>query len=83
MELGREGGTWLALSTKGRVGVTLNLRGETRSSETPAEGRGFLITDYLVSNESTETYLNKLHQINQDSQKYNPFTLVLIELKYV
>ncbi|XP_033215965.1 transport and Golgi organization protein 2 isoform X2 [Belonocnema kinseyi] len=81
MEPGREGGTWLAISTKGRVGVTLNLRGETRNSDTPAEGRGFLITDYLVSHESTETYLNKLHKINQDTQKYNPYTLVLIELK--
>ena len=81
MEPGREGGTWLALSTKGRAGITLNLHGESRNSKSPAEGRGFLISDYLISNESTETYLNKLHQVNQDSQKYNPYTLVLVELE--
>lgn len=81
MEPGREGGTWLALSTKGRVGVTLTLSGESRDSETPREGRGFLVTDYVVSNESSETYLNNLHRVDQETQKYNPFTLVLIEMQ--
>lgn len=79
MELGREGGTWFALSTKGRAGAILNLTGETRSSNVPGKGRGCLISNYITSEETTDSYLQKLHQTNQNGQPYNPFNLVLIE----
>ncbi|XP_043473640.1 transport and Golgi organization protein 2 isoform X1 [Leptopilina heterotoma] len=80
MEPGKEGGTWLALSTKGQAGAILTLSGESKHSQTPKEGRGFLVADYVTSDESCETYLNKLYQIDRQTEKYNPYTLVLFEL---
>ncbi|XP_051168869.1 transport and Golgi organization protein 2 [Leptopilina boulardi] len=79
MEPGKEGGTWLALSTKGQAGAVLTLCGEAKP-ETPKESRGFLVSNYVTSNESSETYLNELYRIDQGTEKYNPFTLVIIDL---
>ncbi|XP_012288046.1 transport and Golgi organization protein 2 [Orussus abietinus] len=79
MEPGREGGTWLALSSEGRAGIVLNRTGESKASNT--KGRGYLITDYITSNEPMTSYLNRLHKINQDGQPYNPYNLVLLEFQ--
>jgi uncharacterized protein with NRDE domain len=81
MEPGREGGSWLALNNKTcRVGVILNLNGVPRSSE--GKGRGFLIRDYLMTSESTITYAKNLHKVNQETQAYNPYNLVMVDLRY-
>ncbi|XP_066600494.1 transport and Golgi organization 2 homolog [Prorops nasuta] len=80
MEPGKEGGTWLALSTKGKAGITLNLTNEPRNSDLLPKGRGSLITDYITSDESASSYLNNLHKINQSSQLYNPYNLILLDL---
>ena len=80
MEPGREGGTWLALNIKTeRVGIILNLTGSARSPE--GKGRGTLITEYLISKDSTISYANQLHMINQQYQLYNPYNLVLVDLR--
>lgn len=82
MEPGREGGTWLALNFKtGRAGVILNLTGAERASN--AKGRGSLITNYLDSKDTTLSYANNLHNINQEFQLYNPYNLVMVDLRYV
>ncbi|KAK2582684.1 hypothetical protein KPH14_004958 [Odynerus spinipes] len=80
MEPGKEGGTWLALSTKGKAGVILNLLHEPSTTGTPKKGRGNLISDYIISNNSAESYLQNLHRENQVTQSYNPYNLVLINL---
>lgn len=80
MEPGKEGGTWLALSTKGKAGVILNLVNESHITKTPKKGRGTLINDYIISNESAESYLQKLHRENQVTGAYNPYNLILINL---
>lgn len=80
MEPGKEGGTWLALSLRGKVGIVLNLPNEESISDTPKKGRGSLISDFVTSNESAVPYLNKLHKENQNGQPYNPYSLVLINL---
>lgn len=82
MEPGKEGGTWLGISMKGKAAVILNLvnKDPLYSSK---KGRGFLISDFITSSDSIESYLNELHQRNINEQPYNPYCLVLLDLKYV
>ncbi|XP_076181764.1 transport and golgi organization 2 isoform X2 [Ptiloglossa arizonensis] len=80
MEPGKEGGTWLALSITGKAGVILNLSNEESSTNITRKGRGFLIPNFITSNDSAISYLDKLHKENQNGQPYNPYTLVLINL---
>lgn len=83
MEAGKEGGTWLALSTKGKAAVILNFVGKEAVTDTSKKSRGFLIKDFLTSSVSSELYLNELHKDNVNRQPYNPYCLVLFDLKYV
>ncbi|XP_043486468.1 transport and Golgi organization 2 homolog [Polistes fuscatus] len=80
MESGKEGGTWFALSKKGKAGIILNLSNEPDKTPTPKKGRGNLVNDYITSNDSAECYLEKLHRENQNTQSYNHFNLILINL---
>ncbi|XP_076646390.1 transport and golgi organization 2 [Halictus rubicundus] len=80
MEPGKEGGTWLALSVKGKAGVVLNLPNEESVSDTPKKGRGFLIPNFVTSSDSAISYLNKLHNENLNGWPYNTYSLVLINL---
>ncbi|XP_063989540.1 transport and Golgi organization 2 homolog [Diachasmimorpha longicaudata] len=81
----KEGGTWLAISTKGRGGVLLNLSeppsDDQGAADTLKKGRGFLVTNYVVSRESTESYLSNLYEENRKFNTYNPYTLVLLDLR--
>ncbi|XP_034175232.2 transport and golgi organization 2 [Osmia lignaria lignaria] len=77
MEPGKEGGTWLALSVTGKAGIVLNLSNEASLTDTPKQGRGFLIPNFITSNDSAISYLDKLYKENE---MYNPFFLVLINL---
>lgn len=79
-EVGREGGTWLAISTKGecvRFGALLNITGEPHQSRQPL-GRGFLIGNYVQGTVSNEEYTRRL--LHADD-KYNAFSLVTVEIK--
>ena len=80
MEPSKEGGTWLALSIKGKAGVVLNLTNEHGLSHIQKKGRGPLVPDFVTSNDSATSYLDKLHNENLNGQPYNPFMLVLINL---
>lgn len=83
MEASKEGGTWLALSTKGKAAVILNFVGKEAVMDASKKSRGFLIRDFITSNDSMELYLDKLHKENVNKQPYNPYCLVLLDLKYV
>lgn len=83
MEPGKEGGTWLAMSLTGKAGVVLNLSDEASSTNIPKQGRGFLVPNFVTSNDSAVSYLDKLYKKNNENQIYNPFILVLIDLQYV
>lgn len=79
MEPGREGGTWMAISAKGKVfkfGSLLNITGETKHAN--ALGRGFLVADYVAGTKTNEEYTNQL--VNGD-ENYNGYNLVTIELR--
>ncbi|XP_070162135.1 transport and Golgi organization protein 2 homolog [Polyergus mexicanus] len=80
MESGKEGGTWLALSTKGKAAVILNLVNEENKINSSKKSRGFLIRNFITSNDSIETYLNQLHKENMNGQPYNPYCLILLDL---
>ena len=74
MEQGREGGTWLAMDKTGRIGFLTNIT--TGGVVDPnAQGRGFLVVDWLKSEMSAEQYLT---QLNEQDTLYNPFNLMLL-----
>jgi len=83
MEPGKEGGTWLALSMKGKAAVILNIVNPEAITNLPKKGRGFLISNFVISNESMESYLDNLQIENKNGQIYNPYCLILLDLKYV
>ena len=72
---GREGGTWLAVDQRGRVGMLTNIFTGTAPDKTAA-GRGFLVMDYLAGDMSAPKYLEAL---SQSRKAYSPFNLVLME----
>lgn len=77
MEPGREGGTWLAISTKNnvvKVGALLNLTGEPKRPNT--EGRGPIVTNFVSGDLSNVHYTDKLIQ----NDNYNSYNLVSIEI---
>ncbi|XP_032679747.1 transport and Golgi organization protein 2 homolog isoform X1 [Odontomachus brunneus] len=80
MEAGKEGGTWLALSTRGKAAVILNYVGKEAVMDASKKNRGFLIRDFITSSDSIELYLDKLHKENVNRQPYNPYCLVLLDL---
>ncbi|KAJ9576904.1 hypothetical protein L9F63_006522 [Diploptera punctata] len=79
LEPGREGGSWLALSSQGRIGVLLSVTGENVPNPSLNLGRGFIVTDFVINkeNESQEKYLERL---SEDGYKYNPFNFVSISI---
>lgn len=79
MEPGREGGTWLAVSTKENIfkfGALLNITGEPKDKD--ALPRGNIVVDYVTNSQSNAEYCQELI----DSKRvYNCFCLVTIEME--
>lgn len=74
---GKEGGTWLAMNSKGCIGALTNIY--TGKSK-PGEGRGFLVIDYL--DESRENDPNAyLQELSQSKLTYSPFNIVMFRPK--
>lgn len=79
MTPGKEGGTWLGLSNKGKIGALLNLNStEFGIDVTNKAGRGFLVKNFLNSLLSSEQYVDS---IQVESKNLNFFNLVLYEKK--
>lgn len=79
MEPGREGGTWMAISAKGKVfkfGALLNITGEIKRKN--ALGRGSLVSNYVSG---TQTNAEYTHQIVNSEEHYNGYNLVTIEIR--
>ncbi len=66
------GGTWLAMTTSGRVSMITNYR-DLKNIKPHAPSRGFLVSDFLLRNDSPAHYLN---QIAPEKAKYNGFNLI-------
>ncbi|KAL4223791.1 Transport and Golgi organization protein 2 [Mactra antiquata] len=75
LEPGREGGTWLGMSTNGKVAILLNILSSQRLD---AKGRGSLVRDFLTQDISAEEYTKK---IAESASQYNPFHLLTFDLR--
>lgn len=76
-QVGREGGTWFAISSQGKAGALLNILQDAHNP-TAKMGRGFLVRDYLTSDVECKTYLDNIYQ---HKEHYSPFNLVLLYKK--
>lgn len=79
MEPGREGGTWLAISTKEntfKFGALLNITGEKRESD--ALPRGNIVVDYVKNPVSNAEYCQEL---TDTGKMFNAFNLITIEIR--
>lgn len=79
MEPGREGGTWLAISTKPNLfkfGALLNLTGEIK--EPHALPRGSIVADFVSDFQTNENYCRNF--INSE-ENFNAFSLVTVEIR--
>lgn len=79
MEAGREGGTWLAISTKKntfKFSALLNITGEIKDEN--ALPRGNIISDYVKSSMSNTQYCQYLVETGK---KFNHFNLITIQIR--
>lgn len=80
-EENRQGGTWLAMHTTGKVSSLLNLVKPASEDEDVLKtknSRGFLVVNYLESNNEGEAYLRELRT---DADLYNEFLLVTVDVR--
>ena len=71
----RAGGTWLGITTNGRIAAITNYR-DPSSIKSNAPSRGSLVTDFLSGQESPVDYLEGL---KRDAHEYNGFNLIVGE----
>jgi len=76
MEPGKEGGTWLAMSKTGKIGVLLNILQPDEELLPGKKGRGFLVVDYVDDEKDYFSYLKDLSSVGDD---YNEFCLVTMD----
>jgi len=69
----RAGGTWLGITTKGRITAITNYR-DPSSIKSNAPSRGSLVTDFLKGRQSPVDYLEGL---KRDAHEYNGFNLIV------
>jgi len=73
----KEGGSWLGLSTEGRISFITNFRLPTGVESQTAKSRGHLVRNFLTSTESPQHYLNG---IKKDAHDYGGFNLFVGDL---
>ncbi len=76
MEPGKEGGTWMGVDARGRLGVLTNIFSGV-APEPGAVGRGGLVAGYLKGAASAAEYADK---VASDPAAYSPFNLCLLEM---
>jgi uncharacterized protein with NRDE domain len=69
----KEGGTWLGITRGGRMAALTNFR-DPASVKLQAPSRGWLVRDYLCSQEDADAYLKKLEK---QADQYNGFSVIL------
>ncbi|KAM6965056.1 transport and Golgi organization protein 2 homolog [Aplochiton taeniatus] len=75
-ENGKEGGSWLGISKKGKLAALTNyLEGKPNPD---AQGRGFLVSSYLTDNLDSYSYLKK---VSAEGHQYNGFNLLTADFK--
>jgi uncharacterized protein with NRDE domain len=69
----RAGGTWLGITTKGRIAAITNYR-DPASIKECAPSRGRLVKNFLVGQESPSEYFKKL---DEEANRFNGFNLII------
>ena len=69
----RGGGTWLGITTSGRIAAITNYR-DPASIKSHAPSRGKLVVDFLLGRQSAVDYLERL---DQKAARYNGFNLLI------
>ena len=69
----RSGGSWMGVTRSGKVAAITNFRGPGKVWE-DAPSRGKLVSDFLMSGESPDVFIDKLRP---RAQTYNGFNLLL------
>ncbi|XP_025947679.1 transport and Golgi organization protein 2 homolog isoform X2 [Apteryx rowi] len=76
MEEGKEGGTWLGISKKGKMAALTNYM--QPKIDKNAKGRGALVTNFLTSSDlDSYSYLKK---VSVEGHLYNGFNLIAADL---
>ncbi|XP_036614228.1 transport and Golgi organization protein 2 homolog [Trichosurus vulpecula] len=75
MEEGKEGGSWLGISKKGKLAALTNYMQPKLDKE--AKGRGELVTHFLTTDVDSFSYLKK---ISSEAHLYNGFNLITADL---
>lgn len=76
LEEGKEGGSWLGISKRGKLAALTNyLEGRPNPD---AQGRGFLVSNFLTDHQDSYSYLKK---VSSEGHQYNGFNLLTAEFK--
>ncbi|ELK26242.1 hypothetical protein MDA_GLEAN10020097 [Myotis davidii] len=75
MEEGKEGGTWLGISTRGKLAALTNYLQPRQDPD--ARGRGELVTHFLTADVDSFSYLKK---VSTEGHLYNGFNLLAADL---
>ncbi|XP_065759904.1 transport and Golgi organization protein 2 homolog isoform X1 [Muntiacus reevesi] len=75
MEEGKEGGTWLGVSTRGKLAALTNYLQPRLNHD--ARGRGELVAQFLTSDMDSLSYLKK---VSAEGHLYNGFNLIAADL---
>ncbi|XP_037679553.1 transport and Golgi organization protein 2 homolog [Choloepus didactylus] len=78
MEEGKEGGTWLGISTRGKLAALTNYLQPRLDRDT--RGRGELVTQFLTGDTDSLSYLRK---VSSEGHLYNGFNLIAADLSTV
>nr|XP_008505814.1 PREDICTED: transport and Golgi organization 2 homolog isoform X2 [Equus przewalskii] len=78
MEEGKEGGTWLGISTRGKLAALTNYLQPRLDPD--ARGRGELVAHFLTTDMDSLTYLKK---VSAEGHLYNGFNLIAADLRCV
>ncbi|KAH3891662.1 hypothetical protein DPMN_015767 [Dreissena polymorpha] len=76
VEPGKEGGTWLGVSENGQLAILLNI---LEVQKPDAKGRGFFVPNFLTGEKTVDEYLA---DVATEHDLYNPFHLILVDLRY-
>ena len=74
LEQGKEGGTWLGMTTRGKFAAITFYRQASKFIDPKAIGRGHLVPGFLKGNDNVESYLES---VSSQSDKYNGFNLLV------
>uniref|UniRef100_A0A672LJU6 Transport and Golgi organization protein 2 homolog n=1 Tax=Sinocyclocheilus grahami TaxID=75366 RepID=A0A672LJU6_SINGR len=76
LEEGKEGGSWLGISKRGKLAALTNYLEARQNPD--AMGRGFLVSNYLTDNLDSFAYLRK---VSSEAHLYNGFNLLTADFR--